>query len=161
MADGESLLHPLSISLEYLSPLPIGPFEITLHDYGIEGAITTLRAEITTPKADSPEICSIAIVRLRRNGTGQGGKTIIPQLPTPPDRLRDCARWSNATLYYFTPPTSYIRMYAPKGKNFPFWSQKYGRNQRWQWVRLDRDEKFCLLDLPVLSDLVSILHPVY
>jgi hypothetical protein len=52
-------------------------------------------------------------------------------------------------------------MYAPKGKNFPFWSQKYGRNQRWQWVRLDRDEKFCLLDLPVLSDLVSILHPVY
>jgi hypothetical protein len=99
------------------------------------------------------------MIRLRRNGTGQGigqgSKAIAAQLPPLPDRVNDCARWGDAALYYFNPPTSYIRMYAAKGQGFPLWSEKYGRNQRWQWAKLDRDEKFGLLDLPVLSDLVS------
>lgn len=147
---------PLSISLEFLTPLPMGPYEVAIHDYGVRGSVTTIRAEITTSQQNANATCCIGLIRLRRDGAGQGGKVIQPKTPSLPDRVRDCARWTAGIFYYFNPPTSYVRMFTPDGEGFPLWSEKFGgQSQRWQWFKLDYEEKFGILHLPVISDLVS------
>ncbi|OAQ65896.1 thioesterase-like superfamily domain-containing protein [Pochonia chlamydosporia 170] len=154
----QSYTTPLSLSVEFLRPLPEGPYEVAIHDYAVKGNIATIRAEITSPQPDTSTIYSVGVIRLRRNAPFQGGKSIQAKTAPFPDRVRDCARWTDGLFYHFNPPAAYLRTFAPKGEGFPLWSEKFGgQNQRWQWVKLDYEEKFELLHLPVLSDLIPVL----
>jgi hypothetical protein len=129
-----------------------------LHDYGAKGNVTSIRAEIASPKVNTNVYC-IALIRLRRRNAGGGYKTIQHESLCLPHRLRDCGRWTNALFYHFNPPTSTVRLFTPHGLGYPLWSEKFGgQNTRWQWTKLDDGHNLGLFHLPVIADLVSYCH---
>ncbi|KAL9570103.1 hypothetical protein ACKAV7_005611 [Fusarium commune] len=122
-------MEPLNMSVEYLEPLPQGKFEIALE--------------------------TLSIVRLGILKDDGHVTNMQPSVWPLPDRTKDCTRWSDASYYYMNPPASTVRMYTPNGDNAPLWSERFGgQNTRYQWVKLDNDEKIRFEHLPVLADLV-------
>ncbi|KAF4414745.1 thioesterase-like superfamily domain-containing [Fusarium acutatum] len=148
-------MEPLNMSVEYLEPLPQGRFEIALETLSIGNRTSTVEARLKSLEAHGDKVCTIAIVRLGILKDEGHVTNKQPSVWPLPDRTKDCTRWSDANYYFMNPPSSTIRTYTPSGKNAPLWSEKFGgQNTRYQWVKLDNDNKFGLEHLPVLADLV-------
>lgn len=158
----QKLAHtePLNLFVEYLHPLPAGPFEIALEILQAGNRGSTIQAKLTSVKGEEEQICSVAIVRfgmLRDEGYVHN---IQPPIDPVPDRVKDCTRWTDAITYRLNPPTSAIRAYTPRDSGTPFWSEKFGgRNVRYQWTKLDDEDTLRLEHIPVLTDLVRPRRP--
>lgn len=145
-------VEPLSISADFIAPLPQGQFEVALHDYNTGAEVVTMRAELISNNSRVPTVCCVAMVRLAKP---RPSPVLQPRAFHIPDRLRDCARFASALLYRVNPPTASVRPFTPRGAGFPLWSHEFGgQSTRWQWTKLDAEERFGLFHLPVVADLV-------
>jgi hypothetical protein len=149
-------MEPLNMSVEYLEPLSQGRFEIALETLSIGKRSSTVEARLKSLGAHEDKVCTIAIVRLGMLKDEGHVTNIQPSVWPLPDRTKDCTRWSDASYYYMNPPASTVRMWTPSGENAPLWNENFGgQNTRYQWVKLDNENKFGLEHLPVLADLVT------
>ncbi|KAI8650735.1 hypothetical protein NCS57_01408100 [Fusarium keratoplasticum] len=156
----QKLAHtePLNLFVEFLHPLPAGPFEVALETLQAGNRGSTIQAKLLTGKGQKQQTCSIAIIRFGVLQDEGYVHNVQPPIRPVPDREKECVRWTNALTYQFNPPTAAVRVYTPRDSGTPLWSEKYGgRNVRYQWTKMDDEDTFRLEHIPILADLIPVM----
>lgn len=149
---------PLSIYVEFLQPVPQGPFHVALKVLQRGFSQSTIQAEIVASDPHQKHIYAHATIRM--GSLKERRATIdeaIEQVKIPvPDRIKDCGRWVDAFFYYVNPPSAAIRCYTPNDGPNPLWSPAFGgRNVRYMWDKLDDGGTFELEHLALITDSVN------
>lgn len=140
--------------IQYLSPLPHGPFRVNIQDQKLGSKHSVIQVELKSSKPSTSGLSIIALVTLGNLATK--GHSILALNISLPDRETDCVRWTDAKFFNSSPTSSKMRSFVRKGGPSPLWSPEVGQNKRDMWVKIDDDnDKFELSHLGFLADMVS------
>ncbi|KAF4463150.1 thioesterase-like superfamily domain-containing [Fusarium albosuccineum] len=155
-------VEPLNMFVEYLAPLPVGPYQVALETLHLGKRGSTIQARLISNEEEKDHTCTVGIIRFGILKDEGHTENIHPPVGPLPDRVNECMRWTDALYFFFNPPTGSVRTYVPNDKGTPFWSEKYGgQNSRYQWDKLDNGEKFQLEHITMLADLVPAIPANY
>jgi hypothetical protein len=147
---------PLSVYIEFLKPVPQGPFHVALKVLQAGRSQATVQAQIV-PSAGGQQDSAYchAIIRIGSLKDGAAASKFVQTEASLPDRMADCGRWVDAFLFYVNPPSGAVRYYTPNDGPSSLWSPRFGgRNMRFQWTKLDDDTAYDLEHVGLLVDLV-------
>lgn len=157
MAKQESNVRPAPshLHIEYLCPMPQGPFHIVVKPMHAGNRSVSLQAELISPHTEQAILYATALIRLGYQQDGRRSDEIQPPIPRLPDRVAECDRWSSAFCYAVNPPISSVRFFCPNDGSTLFWSPSFGgQHARDQWAKLDDGGMFQVEHIPLLVDLV-------
>ncbi|KAE8412757.1 thioesterase-like superfamily-domain-containing protein [Aspergillus pseudocaelatus] len=154
--------HCVSLHIQFLRPLPCGPFKISFEDIRKGSRFSVIEAKLCPRETavSSPYILSIITLGNLHRRTGPS----ISLQPKPiPNRLKDCVPWKHD---YFdpniNPPGARFKFLVPKGGPTPLWSPARGQNARDQWAKVaGENETFNMEYLGLLADSVPALPMNY
>ncbi|KAJ2971232.1 hypothetical protein NQ176_g7796 [Zarea fungicola] len=160
MAKQESNVRPAPshLHIEYLCPMPQGPFHIVVKPMHAGNRSVSLQAELISPHTEQAILYATALIRLGYQQDGRRSDEIQPPIPRLPDRVAECDRWSSAFCYAVNPPISSVRFFCPNDGSTLFWSPSFGgQHARDQWAKLDDGGMFQVEHIPLLVDLIPII----
>lgn len=152
--------HCVSLHIQFLKPLPCGPFKVSFDDIRNGSRFSVIEARICPMDSafSSPYILSVITLGNLHRKTGP---SISVQSTTIPNRLNDCVPWKH---YYFdpnkNPPGARFEFLVPKGGPSLLWSPVRGQNARDQWAKVaGENESFNMEYLGLLADSVPEFTP--
>lgn len=152
--------HCVSLHIQFLRPLPCGPFKVRFDGIRKGSRHSVIEAKICPRDTafSSPYILSIITLGNLHRSTGPS----ISLQPKPiPNRLKDCVPWKHD---YFdpnkNPPGARFKFSVPKGGPTLLWSPVRGQNARDQWAKVaGENESFNMEYLGLLADSVLEFTP--
>lgn len=148
-------LSPVHMHVDYLEPMPQGPFHATVTELHLGGQSISLLVQLVPVAIDDATVYSVALVRLGTFNTEVSDQTKELANRNLPDRDTECERWSNPLFYHANPATASVRVFCPNDGPSLLWSPRFGgQNCRYQWTKSDEGDSFQVDHIPLIVDLV-------
>ncbi|KAK6828724.1 hypothetical protein RU639_003736 [Aspergillus parasiticus] len=159
---GSNQPHCVSLHVQFLKPLPCGPFKVSFDDIQKGSRFSVIQAKICPLDSafSSPYILSVITLGNLHRKTGP---SLSLQSKPIPNRQNDCVPWKHD---YFdpskNPPGARFEFLVPKDGPSLLWSPARGQNTRDQWAKVaGENESFNMEYLGLLADSVPALPMNY